>query len=99
MATLAVLKRTTEFTEPEVKGWYAVLSGFPAVLINSAVIEVAISGTRFPEVGDVYLLCRREAIRRGDMTLPYSPHGSDSDTSRPTRDEIRYIAERIGLRV
>lgn len=99
MATLAVLKRTADFTEPEVKGWYAVLSGFPAVLINSAVIEVAITATRFPEVGDVYQLCRREAIRRGDLKLPYSPHGTDSDTSRPTRGEICDIAERIGLRV
>lgn len=99
MATLAVLKRTTDFTEPEVKGWYAVLSGFPAVLINSAVIEVAITATRFPEVGDVYQICRREAIRRGALTIPYSPHGGDTDTSRPTRDEIREIASRIGLRV
>lgn len=99
MATLSVLKRTTEFTEPEVKGWYAVLAGFPAEFINAAVIEVSLTATRFPELGDLYQLCRREAIRCGDLKIPYSPHGTGVSESRPTKEEIREVATRIGLPV
>jgi hypothetical protein len=91
MATLAVLKRTTDFTEPEIAAWFAVLGGFPATIINAAVLEIALTDKRFPEVGDLYQICRRSLPRS------YAPFATETDASRPTKSEIAAIAARIGL--
>lgn len=66
IACLCVLKRTADFTD----AWYNGLGTFPIWIINRAVLKLATSQDRFPEFGDVYQLCRREAIRAGLLTEP-----------------------------
>jgi len=86
------LKRTADLTPPQIEAWFAVLGGFPAEVVNAAVLEVALTRERFPEVGDLYQICRRSIPR------DYVPAG-DTDQSRPTRREIAAVAGRLGLRV
>ena len=92
IAALVALKRTADLTPPEVEAWFAVLGGFPAEIVNAAVLEVALTKDRFPEVGDLYAICRRS------LPKPYVPAG-DPDQGRPTRREIAAVAGRLGLRV
>lgn len=92
MAALVALKRSAEMTRPQVKAWHAVLGRFPIEVINAAVLEMALTETRFPEVGDLYQICRRRLPKQ------YSPMG-ETDSKRPSRDEIRDVAGRLGLRV
>jgi hypothetical protein len=86
------LKRTAELTAPQVRAWHAVLSVFPVEVINAAVLEMVMTETRFPEVGDLYQICRR--------TLPkaYSPM-EGGDPKRPSKAEIKSVADRLGLKV
>jgi len=92
------MKRTAALTDIQLEAWYGVLSGFSAAVVNMAVVEMVLTETRFPELGDLYQICLRVAIKRGDIKLPYSPHGTgDEKTSRPTDAEIRGVAERLGL--
>jgi hypothetical protein len=91
MATLTALKRTASLDDIQIQAWYAVLGGFPATIINAAVLEISLTDNRFPEVGDLYQICRRCLPR------PYAPFASDTDATRPTKSEIAAIAERIGL--
>jgi len=98
MAHLCAMKRTAALTDIQLEAWYGVLSGFSAAVVNMAVVEMVLTETRFPELGDLYQICLRVAIKRGDIKLPYSPHGTgDEKTSRPTDAEIRGVAERLGL--
>lgn len=75
----------------QVKAWYAVLGQFPATVINAAVIELCLTEVRFPEVGDLYAICRRS------LPKEYAPMGDTSE--RPTKSEVRRVAERLGLEV
>jgi hypothetical protein len=93
LAYLTALKRTVELTEPQIMAWHAVLAGFPSTVINAAVIELCLTENRFPEVGDLYQICRRK------MPKPYSPNGEGTDMKRPTVSEVKSIAERLGLPV
>jgi hypothetical protein len=97
MAHLSALKRTTEFTDLQVLAWYGGLSKFPAWIINLAVLRLATSQDRFTEFGDVYQLCRREAIRAGLLSEPYVPAGNDSRNI--PQKEILAIGEAMGLAV
>jgi hypothetical protein len=99
MAHLCALKRTATLTPVQMEAWHGVLGIFGAKVINSAVIEMVLSESRFPELGDLYQICRREALKRGELKLPYSPHGGDSDVKRPTKAEIAAVASRLGLEV
>jgi hypothetical protein len=73
--------------------WYAVLAGFPVSVLNAAVLEIALTKERFPEVGDLYAICRR-SLPKG-----YSPMGDGKENDRPSKGEIRAVAERLGLEV
>ncbi len=96
MAHLTALKRTTELTKVQLRAWYAVLGAFPNWIVNRAVIEMAASETRFPEVGDLYRLCRTAAINAGLLKLPYSPHAGTND-NRLTGGEIDSMGQALGL--
>lgn len=93
MTALVALKRTANLTEEQVTAWYAVLSGFPAPVLNAAVIEMALTKERFPEVGDLYAICRRS------LPKDYSPMGTGQENDQPSKREIRAVAERLGLEV
>ena len=93
---MSILKRTSDFTDAQVEGWYAVLGCFPNWMLNRAVIEMSASESRFPEVGDLYRLCRKEAIKRGIIKLPYSANAGSGDVSI-TSAEIRDIGAALGL--
>jgi hypothetical protein len=97
MAHLAAMKRTAPLSKIQLRAWYAILGGFPNWLVNRAVIEMSASETRFPEVGDLYRICRREAINKGILTLPYSPHGGTNE-DKLTAKEIDEIGASLGLR-
>lgn len=93
------MKRTTDFTDDQVSVWYGGLSAFPAWIINRAVIALATTQERFPEFGDVYQLCRREALKNGLMAQPaYSPHGTGEGPA-VSADEITTIGQALGLKV
>jgi hypothetical protein len=89
------MKRTAEFSKIEMQAWYAVLAGFPIEVINAAIIEVSLKEMRFPEVGDIYQICRR--------SLPklYAPLGGSTkkEEERLGKQEIRDVASRLGLKV
>jgi hypothetical protein len=93
MTALVALKRTADLTKPQVKAWYAVLGGFPVEVLNAAVIEIALTKERFPEVGDLYTICRR------CLPKDYSPMGTGTENDRPSKKEIAAVAERLGLDV
>lgn len=93
MAYLTALKRTTDLSEPQVKAWYAVLAGFPQETLNRAIIEVALTKEKFPDVGDLYQICRRS------LPKPYSPHGDGSEADKLRPSEIAAVAERLGLKI
>ena len=98
MAHLCALKRTTDFSDAQIVTWFGGLAAFPAWVINRSILTMATSQERFPEFGDLYQLCRREAIQAGLMQEPYSPHGTGE---KPTisRQEITSIGEALGLAV
>lgn len=98
LAHLCALKRTAGFDETQIAAWYGGLAAFPDWIINLAVLELATSETRFPEFGDVYQLCRRQALKAGVMKQPeYSPNGSDRVERKITNDEIHTIGSALGL--
>ena len=93
------MKRTAELSKLQLTAWEGVLGGFRAEVINAAVIEMVLTETRFPELGDLYQICRRIAVKRGDIAEPYSPHGTGETNGRPTAGEIKAVASRLGLEV
>lgn len=93
MTALVALKRTASLTQPQIEAWYAVLGHFPEKWINAAVIEMCLTETRFPEVGDLYTICRRR------MPKEYSALGDGRETERPSKSEVKAVAERLGLEV
>ncbi len=99
MARLCAMKRTAEMTETQLDAWHGALGGFGIGIISAAVIELALTETRFPELGDLYQICRRIAIKRGEIKLPYSPHGEVGKIDRPTEAEIRVVAAQLGMEV
>lgn len=96
MAALTALKRTSDMTEPQIRAWYATLGLFPAKTINAAILELCLTETRFPELGDVYQICRRKLPP--ELQADYVPNGS-ADPNRPSGKEIAAIAQRLGLEV
>lgn len=99
IAHLCALKRTTHLTKTELNAWHAVLGIFSREILNYAVLEMVLTEVRFPEVGDLYQICRREAIRRGHLERSYSPQGADTDSKKPERAEIAAVAQRLGMDV
>ncbi len=99
MAHLCALKRTTVFTPEQVHAWYSCLCIFPAEIINRIVIRIGLEDKRFPDLADVYLACRREAIKRGLIERLFAPNADSDINARPSEKEILAIAERLGLRV
>lgn len=93
MVVLTTLKRTAAFTERELEGWHCVLKRFPAPILNEAVVELATSETRFPEVADLFRLCQRK------MPRAYCPSRGDDDLGKPTASVVREIARELGLDV
>lgn len=86
-------------TDLQLVAWHAAIGTFDVETINAAVLEIALTETRFPEVGDLYQICRRRAVKSGKLTLPYKPNGGNSDDKIPTQAEIREIAARFDLKV
>jgi len=95
MAHLCALKRTVAFTPEQTQTWYGGLSAFPDWIVNRAIITLATSTDRFPEFGDVYSLCRRQAIAKGLIEQPYSPHSQVDQTI--TSHELETIGAALGL--
>lgn len=94
MLALTALKRTADFTEPQLTAWHAVLSGFKPTTINRAVLMICASEQRFPELADVLQWCRKFEPR----DVPYSPNG-DGNVKPLYEPELKAIAARIGLEV
>lgn len=90
---LSRLKRTANFTEEELLAWYAVLRRFPARVVNLAVVELATSETRFPEVADLFRKCQSK------MPRGYCPNRGDDDLGKPTPSVVESIARDLGLDV
>lgn len=99
MSHLVVLKRTSAFTPLQFQTWHHALGMFDVETINAAVLEMALVETRFPEVGDLYQICRRRAIKADKLQILYSPHSGNADSKIPSQDELRLIAARFGLAV
>jgi len=99
MAHLCAMKRTANLTDTQMDIWHGVLSGFRPEIINRATLELGVSADRFPELGDIWKICRREAIRRGEIEVAYSPSGNDKDIDRPGTEEMKALAERLGLKI
>lgn len=97
MAHLCALKRTVEVSEVEVIAWHRVLCGYPIEIINRAMLELCLSETRFPEIGDLYQLCHRLWLKKNPA--PYAPHGTGHDQSKPTLQAVKDIAARFDLQV
>lgn len=97
MAHLAALKRTTEFTDLQILAWYHGLAAFPAWIINRAVLRLGTSQDRFTEFGDVYQLCRREAIYAGLLKEPFARAGNDEKIL--PLNEIVSMGNALGLQV
>lgn len=93
------MKRTAALDEIQTIAWHNALGGFSPEILNAAVLEIALTDNRFPEVGDLYQACRRRAIRAGLVKIPYSPLGGDKESASVTEEEIRGIASRFGLKV
>lgn len=98
MAHLTAMKRTADLTPVQVQTWHGALGGFAPEIINAAVLEIALTDVRFPELGDLYQLCRTKAIRAGHMNDPYTPNGQ-AKKAEITAVEIREIGGRLGLKV
>lgn len=99
MLHLAALKRTAALDESQVLAWHNGLGSFSAEVLNHAVLELAVTENRFPEFGDLYQACRKLAMRAGQLTKKYSPHGLDKEQAEVTTEEIRAIAARFDLKV
>ena len=99
LAHLTAMKRTAELSKIQTEAWHRALGVFDAETINAAILEMALTETRFPEVGDLYQICRRRAIQSGKLKVPYSAHGGQSDSKVPTQAELKEVAARFGLRV
>jgi hypothetical protein len=97
MAYLTATKRTASLTGLQLDAWFATLGVFPAEVVNTAVLEMALTDTRFPELGDLYQICRTKAIKAGLLPDPYIPTGDGKP--KLTLAEIRTIGERFQLRV
>ena len=94
MLALTALKRTADFTEPQLTAWHAVLSGYKPTTINRAVLMICASEQRFPELADVLQWCRKIEPRE----IPYSPNGTGEP--KPLYEpELKSIAYRLGLEV
>lgn len=98
MAHLTAMKRTADLTPVQVQTWHGALGGFAPEIINAAVLEIALTDVRFPELGDLYQLCRGKALKAGLMEEPYVPNGQPKK-AEITSAEIREIAGRLGLKV
>lgn len=96
IAHLCALKRTASFTKEQVVAWYGGLSAFPVWVINRSILKLATSQERFPEFGDVYQLCRREAIQAGIIQEPYSPYGG-AEKANVSEAEITSIGDALSL--
>lgn len=99
IAYLCAMKRTANLTDQQLDTWHAVLGGFREEIINAAVIEICLTDNRFPELGDLYKICFRNAVKRGDRVIPYKPSASNEEFQRPLTSEIQEIADRLGLKV
>lgn len=99
MAHLTAMKRTADLSDLQLVTWHGALSVFPKEIINAAVLEIALTDVRFPELGDLYQLCRAKALKAGILKLgPYTPHG-DGKEKTITAAEVREIGARLGLAV
>ena len=99
MAHLSAMKRTASMTETQLTAWHNVLGVFDTDIVNAAVLEMALTETRFPEVGDLFQICREKSFKTGRWKRPYSPNGNEKDATKPTDLEIRAVASRFGLAV
>lgn len=93
MVTLTLLKRTSEFTKPELAAWYAVLGSYPWKVLNRAVVQAALAADKFPDVGDLCRECDRLMPAK-----PYSAYGGD-EKWRPSKSLIESVAKEMGLDV
>jgi len=97
---LAVLKRTTAFSDDEsglaqALAWYAALADFPLRVVNRAIVELSLTESRFPELSDLYRICRKAVPKTYSASSP----PERGDEFRPTDDEITTIGQRLGLEV
>ena len=99
MAHLCAMKRTANLTDLQITAWHNVLGIFDTDVVNASVLEMAFSETRFPELGDLYQICRAMSFRTGRWKQPYRRSAGENDDTRPTAVEIRAVAERFGLKV
>lgn len=91
IAVLTSAKRTSDFTQEQLRVWYAFLAGYRAATIRRAVETLVVTETRFPELSELFKLCRR--IEPPDV--PYGPNGTGD--LRPAYEvELQAIADRIG---
>lgn len=97
MAHLSAMKRTAQLTDLEMDAWHNVLGGFDTDIVNAAVLEVALTETPFPDLGNLYQAARRHALKAGRIQQAYSPSATDKDVARTPMAELRDIGERFGL--
>lgn len=96
MAHLCAMKKTTEFTDIQINVWYAILQRFPDWAVNRSVISLGLSSEDFPDVGDMYRLCREQMRKAGLISEPYAPYGT-GERSQLTADELDTIGRDLSL--
>jgi len=69
------------------------LKRFPIRVVNLAVVELATSETRFPEVADLFRKCQAK------MPRGYSAMAGDDDLGKPGPRVVEQIARDVGLDV
>lgn len=97
MMLLTGLKRTAQMDKHQLRAHYKILGIFSMPVINRAVLELTLSDSRFPDIGDLYQCCRRHAIKADEMKEPYCPNGDPKKDRQITNDEIHTIGSALGL--
>jgi hypothetical protein len=90
MATLCAMKRTADFTDQQMLAWFAALGHFPASVLSRAVVQLSLQETRFPELGDLYAICRAK-------TAAYAPNGNGDAAGKPSNKDVEEIARKLSL--
>lgn len=72
------MKRVLEFTKHQMDTWIAVLSGYPSVTVNRAIIAIGLSTDPFPDLGKVVMKCQQIEWQK---TSQYAPGRDESKVS------------------
>lgn len=79
-------------TRYDVETWCAVLSVYPASVVNMAVLEIALNSDPFPDLGKVVARCQTKMAERSTTPTQASPE-------KLSRRRLVEIARALQIRV